>query len=308
VETSLPRVGVIGLGAMGGQIAGHLLDAGHDVLGFDVREEAMIALAARGLRSARSSAQVARDADIVITSLPSEASLRDAATGDRGIGGAARPGLVVIETSTLDLEVKREVRGLLEPAGTEVLDCPLSGTSGQLAQRDVVVFASGAAETITRVLPVLGTFSRRAYDVGPFGNGSRLKLISNLLVTIHNVAAAEALGAAEGIGLDRATALAALADSAGTSRMLEIRGPMMVQGEYEPPHARLIDFMKDIALIAQLGRDIDLPLPLFSACVPIYEEAVAHGLGAVDHAVVAELLRRPAGPDGSPGAVPAGRA
>lgn len=284
-------VGVIGLGAMGDQIAHHLLTAGFKVTGFDVRTEAMRALEREGLLPAYSAAGVARVCNIVITSLPTTASMLTSATGPGGLVEGAHPELVLIETSTFDLAFKQQLNLTLGSVGICVLDCPISGTSGQLAERDVVVYGSGETTTLAAVGPVLSAFSRTWLDLGAFGNGTLMKLVSNLLVTVHTVAAAEALGAAERLGLDRAMALAALRSGGGTSRMLEVRGPLMVGAGYQPAFARLADFIKDIRLISALEEQASFPAPLFDACVTLYESALAEGWGHLDHAVVAELFR-----------------
>jgi 3-hydroxyisobutyrate dehydrogenase-like beta-hydroxyacid dehydrogenase len=288
---SQTRVGVIGLGAMGRQIALHLLRRGFVVAGFDVRGQAITALQPEGLIPTSSAAEVARDATVVITSLPTADSLIEATTGVNGVVEGSHPGLVLLETSTVDLAVKQRLLDVLRPRGVAVLDSPISGTSSQLASRDVVVYASGDPDLIHRASPVIEAFSRELIDVGPFGNGTLMKLVSNLLVTIHTVAAAEALVAAERLGLDRSLTLAALASGGGGSRMLDVRGPMMVRGEYEPPFARLADFIKDIRLISDLEASSGFLAPLFDACVPLYDEALAEGWGDADHAAVVELFR-----------------
>ena len=143
-------------------------------------------------------------ADVAVTSLPTVDALADVTAG---LTARPRPGLVVVETSTLPAAAKRQARDALAGRGAVLLDCPLSGTGGQALTGDVVAYLSGPAEAKARALPVLRAMTRGVHDVGEFGNGSAIKFVANLLVAIHNVAAAEALVLAERAGLDLATVL-----------------------------------------------------------------------------------------------------
>lgn len=289
------EVGVIGLGTMGGQIAAHLLAAGYQVVGRDVAKEPAGALAALGGACAGSAAETAARGDTVIVSLPSVRAFEDVMRGPGGIAGAARPGLAVIEASTLPLDVKEDARRLLEERGATLLDCPISGTGAQLRTKDVVVYASGDAAALARVAPVLAGFSRAVINMGAFGNGTRLKLVANLLVAIHNVAAAEALLVAERSGLDPHAALAALTAGAGTSRMLEVRGPLMVDGAYGTASMRVRTFQKDLDIISAFARALDCPTPMFGAAAQVHLAALAQGHGDDDTASVYAVMRRLAG-------------
>ena len=283
-------VGVIGLGNMGLPMAGHLAAAGFGVRGYDVRAEAVSALAAAGGEPAASPADAAAGASVVITSLPSVAALRDVVSGEGGLAAAASAGLIAVETSTLPLEAKEEARQALAAAGAVMLDCPLSGTASQMRERDIAVYTSGDAVAIERCQPVLAAFSRVQYQVGTFGNGMRMKLIANHLVTVHHTAAAEALVFASRAGLDPALALRALSDGAGNSRMLEVRGPMMLAGDFSRANMRLEYFQKDIDLISGLARAVSCPLPLFSASAQLHLAALAQGRLDEDPACVFAVL------------------
>jgi len=217
-------VGVIGLGTMGGTMARHLLGAGYRVCGRDIAPGCVDAFARAGGRPASSPAEVADAADVIILSLPSVAAFDEVTGGPDGLAGAARPGHVLIETSTLPLEVKQRAHRVLGQRGAALLDCPVSGTGAQMRTKDVVIYASGDPAAVERARPVLGAVSRAQFDVGEFGNGSRLKFVANLLVAVHNAAAAEALLLAQRSGLDLEATLRALTPGAGTSRMLEVRG------------------------------------------------------------------------------------
>lgn len=288
--TTAAAVGVVGLGNMGLPMAGHLISAGFTVRGYDVRGEAAEAFAAAGGVAAIGPADTTDGAQAVITSLPSVAALQEVVSGDHGLVAGASDGLIVIETSTLPTGVKEEARQALAERGTILLDCPLSGTASQMQKRDIAVYASGDQAAIGRIRPVLAAFSRVQYEVGAFGNGMHMKLIANLLVTVHHTAAAEALLLASRSGLDPALALQALSDGAGNSRMLEVRGPMMVAGDFSHANMRLEYYQKDIDLISDLARTARCPLPLFSAAAQLHLAALAQGRLGEDPACVYAVL------------------
>jgi len=299
--TAPATVGVIGLGHMGLPMAGHLLAAGFAVRGYDVRPEAAGALAGAGGTPTASPAEAVAGAAVAITSLPSVAALQEVVGGERGLAGAAPGGLILIETSTLPVAAKAGAAEALGRAGAVVLDCPLSGTASQMRARDIAVYASGDPAAIKRSHDVLAAFSRVQHEVGAFGNGMRMKLIANHLVAVHHTAAAEALLLARRAGLDPALALRALSDGAGNSRMLEIRGPMMVRGDFSDANITLGVFQKDIELIADLARAARCPLPLFSAAAQLHLAAMAQGRLGEDPACVSAVLEGMTTGPGGPG-------
>jgi L-threonate 2-dehydrogenase len=286
-------VGVIGLGSMGSAMAANLVKAGFTVVGHDIERDRVQTFTAAGGRAAGSNAAVAEAAELVITSLPSAAALA-AVTDD--LAEAAGAGHVVAETSTLPLDVKERARDALATTGATLLDCPLSGTGKQAITGDLVVYASGDADAIARCVPMFRGFARGHYELGAFGAGSKMKYIANHLVTIHNVAAAEAFTLARKAGLDPQVVLDAVSDGAGTSRMLEVRWPSMISRDYgEGIRSRV--YLKDIAIIGAFAAALDVPVPMFSAAVPFYAALVAQGHGDEDTAAVAEVLQRLAGLD-----------
>ena len=222
-----PAVGMLGLGIMGHAMSVNLLAAGFEVVGFDVAEEPAEALRAAGGRTAASPRAVAEEADVIISVLPSVKALDDVVLGGDGILAAGRNGRILIEASTLPLEDKLRVRDAAAP-GLTMLDCPLSGTGAQAAVKDLLVYASGESAAIASCAAVFEGFARAHHDLGEFGNGTRMKLIANLLVAIHNVAAGEAFVLGMKAGLDPETIYRVVGDGAGGSRMFSVRGPQML--------------------------------------------------------------------------------
>lgn len=283
----MTKVGVIGLGIMGSAMAANLLRAGYQVIGYDVAPARVREHVRAGGLAARGGADVAKRAPVIICSLPSSAALLAVATD---IARTRRRGGIVIETSTLPIVTKEKARKLLAGVGFTLLDCPLSGTGSQARVKDIVVYASGPRAACQQVAPVLNAFSRAHYYVGDFGAGSKTKFVANLLVAIHNVAAAEALVLAMKAGLDPALTLKVIADGGGSSRMLQVRGPMMVRGDYSAATMKLDVWQKDMIVIADFAREVGCPTPLFAATAPIYTAALAAGRGAEDTGAVCAIL------------------
>jgi 3-hydroxyisobutyrate dehydrogenase-like beta-hydroxyacid dehydrogenase len=192
---------------------------------------------------------------------------------------------------TLPLSAKEELRAAFERKGVQTLDCPVSGTGAQAAKGDLVIYVSGDDKAAETVRPVFEGFARDVRFVGPFGAGIKLKYIANLLVTVHNLAAAEALLLAQKSGLDLQLVLDAVTSGAGNSRMLEVRGPMMVDGVYEPATMKMDVYMKDLTLILDHARDVRCPTPLMSASLPFYVSALAQGRDKEDTAALFAVLQ-----------------
>ena len=188
-------VGIVGLGRMGSAMAGNLIAAGFAVVGRDTDPARADALAAMGGQAADSPRAVAEAADCVMTSLPTIAAFEAVTAGPDGIAAAEKPDLVAFDTSTLPIPVKEAGRVALAETGKILLDTPLSGTGKQALTGDLVVYASGDTAAIAGLSDVFEGFSRAQYDLGEFGNGSRMKFVANLLVAIHNVAAGRGLRA-----------------------------------------------------------------------------------------------------------------
>jgi putative dehydrogenase len=286
------QVGVLGLGIMGGAMSANLVERGWRVTGFDPDPARCAEAVGAGVQVAGSIGDVAKAAPLIITSLPSPAIAGSVA---RDIVSSGAPPRIVIETSTLRLEDKITFRDALAEAGHISLDCPLSGTGAQALNRDLVVYASGDADSIAKAMPLFADFARQAVDLGAFGNGSKMKFVANLLVAIHNVAAAEAMVLGMKAGLDPQQIVEVAGAGAGGSRMFQMRAPMMAANVYEPATMRISTWQKDMSIIAEFARAFGSPTPLLDATAPIYTQAYESGLGNKDTAAVCKIIERMAG-------------
>jgi 3-hydroxyisobutyrate dehydrogenase/glyoxylate/succinic semialdehyde reductase len=282
-------VGIVGLGIMGSAIARNLVERGWHVIGFDIDAARRAELAQANVTIADDVGQVARDAPIIMTSLPNPAAVADVAQAIANSGQSPR---IVVELSTLTIADKLRFEAILKKAGHIALDCPLSGTGAQAKMRDLVVYASGDSDAIAGCTELFADFAKQSADLGAFGNGSRMKFIANHLVAIHNVATAEAMVLAERAGLDPKMVVDMVGPGAGGSRMFQMRAPMMVEGVYEPATMRVSTWKKDMAIIAEFADDVGCKTPMFTLTQPVYTEAMAMGLGDQDTAAVFEVLKK----------------
>jgi 3-hydroxyisobutyrate dehydrogenase-like beta-hydroxyacid dehydrogenase len=285
-------VGIIGLGLLGQAVASRLLQAGHSVVGYDVMPDRVEALAARGGVPAPSAEAVAGRVEILFTILPTLASVEAAILGDRGVvAGGPAPGLTLVQMSTISPALTVRLAREFAARGVAFLDCPVSGTSVMVARGEGILLVGGAPTVFERWRTLLETILPRAVHIGRAGQAMVVKLAANLLVGLHTAAAGEALSLVRKAGLDPARVLDVLTASAGSSRMLELRGPLMVRGEF-PAQMKLELFLKDLGLILDAGLAAGAPLPLTALAQRLFAAALADGHGDEDLAVVATALEK----------------
>jgi 3-hydroxyisobutyrate dehydrogenase-like beta-hydroxyacid dehydrogenase len=285
-------VGVVGLGLLGHAVASRLVAAGHRVVGHDVVPARGDALKMLGGEPASSVAGVTAESEIVCTLLPSLDAVEHVVLGRGGIVDTARPGTTVVQMSTISPTLTEKLARDVTARGHGFLDCPVSGTSGMVERGNGVIFVGGERALFDRWQATLAAVLPRPIFVGRAGQAMTLKLVANLLVALHSAAAAEALTMARRAGLDLGLVLDVLGSGAATSRMLEVRGPLIAQGEF-PPQMKLDLFMKDLHLIQDAARAVDAPLPLTDVAERLYAAVAAEGHGGEDLAVVARVFEKP---------------
>ena len=278
-------VGIVGLGLLGHAVAARLAAAGTRLVGYDVIGERREALKALGGEPAGSIAAVAGATDVVITILPSLDAVEAVILGRDGIVDVARAGTTVVQMSTISPSLTEKLARDVTARGLGFLDCPVSGTSGMVERGNGVIFAGGERALFDRWASMLAAVLPRPVYVGRAGQAMMLKLVANLLVALHSAAAAEALTMARRAGLDLGLVLDVLGSGAATSRMLEVRGPLIAQGEF-PPQMKLDLFMKDLHLIQDAAHGIGAPLPLTDVAERLYAAVAGDGHGGEDLAVV----------------------
>jgi len=263
--------------------------AGWRVVGYDPNPARRREARRAGVDLANNAAEVASAVPIILTSLPKPRALTETV---QEIAAARLRSKVVVEMSTFAISDKEKAARALHRAGHVMIDCPVSGTGSQAKNRDLVFYASGNARTIARLRPVLMAFGRNVFNVGEFGNGSRIKYVANLLVAINNVAAAEAMVLGMKAGLDPGMIVDLVRAGAGNSRVFELRAPMMAKGRYDDVTMKISVWDKDMQVIGDYARKIRVPTPIFNATKGIYLKAMKSGLGSRDTAAVCAVLEK----------------
>ena len=289
------KVGIVGLGIMGGSFAKNLRDTNFEVYGFDIIDANVQKLIDLGGNAGNSPKDVAIQSDIVITSLPSISAFHEVMSGKDSLKDANKSGLIIIECSTLPIDEKQAAYDALTETGSILMDCPISGTGAQAINKDLSVYVSGDKATLDKCQDVLEGFANSIFYVGEFGNGSKMKFVANHLVHIHNVASAEAMVLGMKAGLEPQTIFDVIKAGAGNSRIFELRGPMMVENNYDEATMKMDIWQKDMKTIGEFAAQLRCPTPLFTAGTDIYRSGLAKGMDKLDTASVCRVLEQMAG-------------
>ncbi len=284
------RIGIIGLGIMGGTMARALLAAGHQVLGYDINAASMRALRRAGGTPMPGCAELAGEADALITSLPSAQALHDVVAALEHVKPRKR-GQILLETSTLPLADKQQAETGLRAQGRVMLDAPISGTATAHPTQAWIMYLSGPPAACRQVRTWVSHFTLDAPRVGASGSGTKLKLAANHHVAILNVACAEMVALCRKMGLDPRVALRHMGHSPyiGTG-LMRLRMPMMLDRRYQPATMKIGVWQKDMQVIGDMAREVDCPTPLLNASASVYTAAMAMGLAEHDTAATAEVL------------------
>ena len=267
------RIGFIGLGNVGGKLAGSLQRNGFDLTVRDLDPSAAQPFLDAGASWAESPGEIAEDCDTVITCLPSPAACSEVMEADDGILAGLSAGKVWMEMSTTDEAEVRRMGALVAATGAEPIDCPVSGGCHRAATGNIAIFAGCEREVFDRILPVLTAMGRRILHTGPLGSASVLKVVTNYLATANLVSVAEALTTAAAAGMDLNTTYEAIRISSGNSFVHETEGQVILNG------SRDISFtmdlvVKDIGLFDDLARRLDVPLDLSPLLVDVFRDGL----------------------------------
>jgi L-threonate 2-dehydrogenase len=282
-----PIVGFVGLGIMGSAMSKNLHQAGFHVYGFDPSPKQQKIMKKEGIDIQTSVSDVAAKANHILLSLPSVPALMSVVNE---IAASGKKGTIVAELGTLPIDAKVSAKEILAKAGMTLLDCPLSGTGAQAKTRDLVVYASGDKKAIHKMRSIFEGFARATYNIGDFGLGMKMKLVANHLVAIHNVASAEAILLGVQMGLDANQIVEVIGNSAGSSRMFQVRGPAMANRTWNEATMKIDVWNKDMHLISGAIESYAVPAPVFASCIPVYNAANALGHTKDDTAVVYKVL------------------
>ncbi|MBV8343070.1 MAG: NAD(P)-dependent oxidoreductase [Gammaproteobacteria bacterium] len=268
------RIGFIGLGNVGSQLAGNLLRHGVHLTVRDLDAARVAPLVAAGAESAASAQELARAVDVVITCLPSPAVSAEVMEAPDGVLAGLGPGKIWLEMSTTDAGEAQRLAALVESCGGTALDCPVSGGCHRAASGNIAIFAGGTRAAFERVLPILTILGQRILHTGPVGSASKLKVLTNYLCTVHLAALAEALTVAKVAGLDLGTTYEGIRISSGNSFVHETESQVILNG------SRDINFtmdlvLKDVGLFAALAEAQRVPLEIAPLVLAIFRDGAA---------------------------------
>lgn len=284
----METVGLIGLGNMGGGMAGNLLKAGYPLVVHDLRSHVVREFAARGARAAASVPELAGLADVTLTSLPGPAEVEAVAAA---LLDGMRPGAVWVDTTTSRPTLIRRLEPRFRDRGLHVLDAPVSGGKTGAATRNLAVMVGGDRAVYERVKPVLDAIGDKVFYAGAIGAGSVCKLVHNMVGHSVRQAVAEALTLGVKAGVEAEAVWEGLRRGAlGRMHYLHEGMPKTVfRGEYDPPMFSLALARKDIGLATELAREFDVPMPMTNLAEQIAIEAMNRGWGGLDNNVVFRL-------------------
>ena len=289
---SKPRVGVIGLGAMGLGTATALREAGLEVIGCDISPQARQAFEARGGRCVAAPEALAELCEVVLLVVVSADQVEAVLFGEQGLIDRMPPGGLVMQCATVAPSFARQLGGRLAKNNLLMLDAPISGGAAKARSGELSVMASGTSAAFAKATPVLDAMAATVYRLGDEpGIGSSMKLVNQLLAGVHIATAAEAMALGIRMGLDPATVYEVITHSAGNSWMFENRVPHILAGDYTPLSAVDI-FVKDLNLVHETGRELALPTPVAASALQQFTAARGAGFGREDDAAVIKVYQR----------------
>jgi 3-hydroxyisobutyrate dehydrogenase-like beta-hydroxyacid dehydrogenase len=293
----MARIGFVGLGVMGGRVAKRLMDAGHELTGYNRTRSKADWLLGDGLRLADTPRQVAEAADVTFSMVTGTAALRAITEGPDGIVAGLGPGKVYVDMSTASPEASRALAEIVAERGARMLDAPVSGSVSTLEEGKLSLMVGGDEAVVERVRPILRDIGPKVTHVGANGQAVLMKIATNLSLAVQMLAFSEGVLLAEKGGIKRETAVEVLLNSVIASPMVEYRGPFVL----EMPEEAWFDvnmMQKDLLLALEAGRNLDVSLPTTAVTNELLTAARAMGFAEQDFAVLFDVLARMSGVSG----------
>jgi 3-hydroxyisobutyrate dehydrogenase len=284
----MQTVGFVGVGKIGLPICQNLIKSGYRVLGY--RRSSLAELEQIGGVAAASPAEIAAQAGIVFSCLPSSEALEEVMQGPRGLVKAARAGQIFVELGSHPVPDKQRYLAPLASKGALFLDGEVSGTPGMVASRKAVIYLAGDKEACARAEPFVAGFADSCLYFGPFGAASRVKLVNNLLVAVHIAAAAEAMALGLKAGVDVDLMIKAIATGSGGSTQFGIRAPWMAQRKFLPAQGTAPALQHYFDLIRDFADEVGIATPLLERSTELYDRFTAMGLADKDVAAMVDVI------------------
>jgi 2-hydroxy-3-oxopropionate reductase len=290
----MERIGFIGLGIMGKPMASNLLAAGFSLTVYNRSPGAVDELVAQGAAPAGSPRDAAATSDVVITMLPDSPDVEAVVLGPEGVADGIREGSLYIDMSTIAPATSRRVAAVLSDHGVDAVDAPVSGGEAAAQSGNLSIMAGGSEEALGRARPIFEVLGKATTHIGPAGAGQVAKAANQVVVALTIQAVAEALVLARKAGVDPARVREALLGGFAQSRILDLHGQRMLDGNYEPGF-KLGLHRKDLAIALQLGREEHAPLFATAQAAELMDALLAQGEGDRDHSALATLYEQLAG-------------
>ncbi len=287
-----PRIGFIGLGIMGKPMSKNLRKAGYElVVCGHVNKGPVEELAAAGAKIAATPRQVAEQTDIVITMLPNSPQVEEVVLGENGVMEGARPGLVLVDMSSIAPLVSRKLAGALAGRGVEMLDAPVSGGEPKAIEGTLSVMAGGKKEVFERCQPVLKAMAASVVLTGEIGAGNVTKLANQVIVALNIAAMSEALVLAAKAGVEPELVFEAIRGGLAGSAVLEAKAPLVMDRKFNPGF-RVRLHIKDLANALETAHEIGAPLPLTAAVMEMLQALKVDGMGEWDHGALVRYYEK----------------
>lgn len=288
-RTAKKHIGLIGLGLVGLAMAERLINAGFELIGYDIAPKQQKAFQKLGGTVATSVTDVFLQCDRVILSLPTSDIVSKVL---REVSDILHYGHIIVDTSTGDPVAAVKLASILTPLGATYLDATISGNSEQVRRGEVVLMVGGSSHAFQKCSEILGAFSTRAIHTGLVGSGAQMKLVTNLVLGLNRAALAEGLAFARALHLDGPQALAIMRESMAYSRIMDTKGEKMLRGNFKP-QARLSQHLKDVRLMIAAAKKSGVKLPLSETHRNILIRAEAAGLGQLDNSALIRVISQP---------------
>ena len=288
----MAKVGFIGLGLMGQIMSRRLVDAGHEVKGFDLSNQAMQAFAEFGGKPGANAQEAAQDCEFVITMLPNGPDVENLLFGESAVAGVLAENAIFIDMSTIGPDATDRIAKKLQAMGRAMIDAPVGGTSDFAAKGQLLILAGGASEDVARASVVFDVLGRETIHCGGNGTGTRTKIVNNYLSTALNALTAEALAFAEAAGLDVMRTVKIMGGTtAGKGFLNGAYDRKIFKGDISPEFGLALA-SKDLNLAISYAAGLNMPLGVGAAAAQVYSMAKAEGFGGKDWSAILETLRR----------------
>ncbi len=284
-----PKIGFIGLGIMGKHMSSHLIEAGYEVFVYDINSEAVEELVGKGAVACKNCSETAANADVVISMVPDSPDVEKVALGENGILESAREGLIYIDMSTIAPGTAVKVAEVLAEKGVRCLDAPVSGGETGAKNAALSIMVGGPKDLFDEMKPIFETMGKTITLCGANGTGQTVKACNQIQVALNFIGMAEAFVLGTKAGVDPSVILKVLSGGYAQNRVMDVRGPKIVKGEFEPGFKSKFHY-KDLNIIMDTAKNLNVPLPATAVAHELFSALIASGRGDLDHSAVINII------------------